>query len=146
VAILVGNSRKVKLVKFLWIRKNLMGRCTFAYLAEGELGTPFVIKESWPDSNRTNEVEFLRMAANRNVHNMALLHPDFSDVEPSAFIVTTSNAVRQISNTSIPGSRRALRIPLDRQGFPIEEASSPLLILSIMYCAISGRRKLLIVS
>ena len=142
VTILVGNSRTVKLVKFLWIRKNLMGRCTFAYLAEGESGPPFVIKESWPDSGRKNEVEFLKIAAKRKVPNMAFLHPEFSDTDPSAFIVTTSNDVRQNSSTSIPGSRRALRIPLDRQGFPIEEASCPLLILAVMYCAISGRRKL----
>jgi hypothetical protein len=104
VTILVGKTREVKLIEILWIRKNLMGRCTFAYLAGDDSGPPFVIKESWPDSNRVNEVEFLKIAADREVPNIALLHHDFSDVDPSVFIVTTTNTIRNVSDTTMPGN------------------------------------------
>jgi hypothetical protein len=106
--ILVGEKRKVKLIKMLWIRKNLVGRCTFAYLAEEDGKPPFVIKESWPDSNRTNEVEFLKVATERQVPNMALLHPDFLDVVPSSFVVTTTDDVRGFKGNTTPGNRRAV--------------------------------------
>jgi hypothetical protein len=133
----LARSVEAKFIRFLTVHRNLLGRCTVVYIVE-YLKTHIVVKESWPDINHINEVEFLAIAARRQASNMATLHPNFIGWNGSDFIVTNTFDLRQLSDSPSRGCRRLVRIPLDKLGDPIQEAENPLEIVGIMNCAICG--------